>query len=116
LITSTRKVDPDRDRLLTIPHWSDSYTHQGLTYKYTMVGTHPERGVMRRAVRDACGTNSADSLLEPAMARQGLSARAYDRILKVGHTIAGLDASEELRPRHVAAPGGYRSLDRTHWA
>jgi hypothetical protein len=43
-VTSTRRLDPDRDRLLTIPHWSDSYTYQGLTYKYTMVGTHPKHG------------------------------------------------------------------------
>lgn len=40
-----REMDrPDRDRLHTIPTWSDSYTYQGLTYTYTMVGTDPKRG------------------------------------------------------------------------
>src|SRR5437870_4004869 len=39
-----QKVNPDRDNLVTIPHWSDTFTYHGLTYKYTMVGTDPKRG------------------------------------------------------------------------
>ncbi|MFN2578167.1 MAG: hypothetical protein ABR607_10805 [Pyrinomonadaceae bacterium] len=39
-----QKVHPDRDNLLTIPHWSDSFSYHGLRYKYTMVGTDPKRG------------------------------------------------------------------------
>ena len=39
-----QKLDPDRAGVSTIPHWSDSYTYQGLTYKYTMVGTDPKKG------------------------------------------------------------------------
>jgi magnesium chelatase family protein len=70
-----------------------------------------------RLIRRHCRLDSeGERLLEQAMTRQGLSARAYDRILKVSRTIADLEASEEIRPAHVAEAVGYRSLDRTYWA
>ncbi len=55
-------------------------------------------------------------LLKEAMNRLNLSARAYDRILKVARTIADLEAAPDVRPAHLAEAIGYRNLDREDWA
>lgn len=53
--------------------------------------------------------------LKEAMKRFDMSARAYDRILKVARTIADLDGSAEIRSRHISEALGYRNLDRASW-
>lgn len=58
---------------------------------------------------------ACSELLELAMARLNLSARAYDRIIKVARTIADLEAKPNIEPQHISEAIGYRSLDRENW-
>src|ERR1700737_1175002 len=70
-----------------------------------------------QSIRKFCELSAnCERLLERAMAQQGLSARAHDRILKVARTIADLDGVPQLEPKHIAEAIQYRTLDRTFWA
>jgi magnesium chelatase family protein len=69
-----------------------------------------------KLVREYCVLDDAgDKLLAYAMDKMGLSARAYDRILKVARTIADLDNSNSIQTVHISEAIGYRSLDREDW-
>jgi len=70
-----------------------------------------------KLIRKHCAISAeGEKLLENAITRLGLSARAHDRILKVSRTIADLDGSAGIQPNHLSEAVQYRSLDRTYWA
>src|SRR6267378_3032297 len=70
-----------------------------------------------KMIRKHCAINAdGEKLLENAVTRLGLSARAHDRILKVARTIADLDASEDIQCKHLSEAIQYRTLDRDYWA
>ena len=71
-----------------------------------------ERMIHQYAEPDEAGLD----MLRSAMERLSLSARAYNRILKVARTIADLEASESVQVHHLAEAIGYRTLDRGDWA
>ena len=67
-------------------------------------------------IRKYCPLDAeSEKQLEAAMTRQGLSARAHARILKVARTIADLDGSGRIQTKHIGEAISYRSLDRTYW-
>jgi magnesium chelatase family protein len=76
-------------------------------------GIHANAHMKPRHIRKYCKIDD-DSLrlMELAMNRLGLSARAYNRILKVARTIADLDGNEKIGSQHISEAIQYRSLDR----
>ena len=78
---------------------------------------HSNAQMSSKQVKELCViTTAGQTLLNKAMDKLGLSARAYDRILKVSRTIADLSGSQDILVEHLAEAIQYRSLDRETWA
>ncbi|MCS7086323.1 MAG: ATP-binding protein, partial [Bacteroidia bacterium] len=80
-------------------------------------GVYANAHMNAKMVREVCTIDPVGmKILQTAMERFQLSARAYDRILKVSRTIADLEDSENIQVHHVAEAVQYRNLDREGWA
>ena len=78
---------------------------------------HYNANIPTRLIRKYCALDEpGERVLEMAVRRLGLSARAHDRILKVARTIADLDEAEAISAKHLAEAVQYRSLDRHYWS
>ena len=79
-------------------------------------GVFKNADIMTKDIRNFCQLDDpSQRILEMAMKKMGLSARAYDRILKVARTIADLSASENIKSEHISEAIQYRNLDREYW-
>ena len=77
---------------------------------------HANAGMQSKQIREYCKVDDqAQELLRVAINQLGLSARAYDRILKVARTIADLDQNANIEAVHISEAIQYRSLDRSFW-
>lgn len=109
-LKSSEKSEKIRDRVIT------AREIQQKRYKDNE-GIFCNAQISTRILREVCHIDNAGSLLlKTAMERLDLSARAYDRILKVSRTIADLDGSPDIKSEHLAEAIHYRSLDRESWA
>ncbi len=80
------------------------------------MGIYSNSGMSSKEIKEFCKIDTeCENLMKMAITKLGLSARAYDRILKVSRTIADLDGSENISPAHISEAIQYRSLDRSGW-
>lgn len=112
-ISSTRKAESSAQIRERVIKARDIQTERFKNHK----GIYSNAMMPPEMVKELCQIgNAGTALLRTAMERLGLSARAYDRILKVSRTIADLADSDEIRVEHLAEAIQYRSLDRENWA
>lgn len=84
--------------------------------RFAGMSIHTNSMMNSRCLREFCPLSEESSvLLRRAMERFNLSARAYDRIIKVARTIADLAGTEQIEPAYIAEAIGYRTLDRDSW-
>ena len=84
--------------------------------RFRGTGIHTNTMMSSSMLREFCPLSpDVRRLLDGAMERLQLSARAYDRIIKVARTIADLDGAKDISPRHISEAITYRSLDRESW-
>ena len=96
---------PIRERVLA--------AHARQTRRFTDQDIHTNARMRAKDIRRYCSVDDEGGrLLETAVKKLGLSARAYTRVLKVSRTVADLEGSETIRSAHIAEAIQYRSLDR----
>ncbi len=103
------KSEPIRDRVMEAREIQNQ--------RFADNGIHCNAQMSSSQLKNICEiSDSGTELLKTAMKKLNLSARAYDRILKVARTIADLDNSPDIKNEHLAEAIQYRSLDRENWA
>ena len=111
-LTETRKAESSTEirKRVTLARTIQSLRFESMEY------IHYNAQMSSKLIREFCVLEEVSlQLLKTAMERLNLSARAYDRILKVARTIADLEASNSIQSHHVAEAIQYRSLDREGW-
>jgi magnesium chelatase family protein len=118
-MTANRKAESSETIRVRVEKAREIQTNRFETYNRQpeVAPVHCNAMMPSQMVKDICELNEAGKkLLKTAMERLGLSARAYDRILKVARTIADLAGSDDIKIEHLAEAIQYRSLDREGWA
>lgn len=97
-----------RERVQAAREWQNQ--------RFSGTGIFCNAAIPAGMLQDFCPMDDgAVTLLRAVFDKLGLSARAYDRILKVARTIADLDGSDIIRKQHIASAAQFRSLDRKYW-
>ncbi len=111
-LTAEREGEPSEDIRRRVNEARDTQRE-----RFKEDGLHCNTGMSQKQIKKYCRLDEEGTeLLKMAINELGISARAYDRILKVARTIADLAASEKILPDHISEAIQYRSLDRNLWA